>query len=113
MFRVGAVDHELLRNAVRLDDDVVDEDFAVRDGELVPSLALIPREFDEVGCDSLSSDDDESTVITNLVDVNAHADSAPIEATVARQEKSLLGVVSGQLGTEVAGAENNTNGLLT
>ena len=112
MFRVGAVDHELLRNAVRLDDDVVDEDFAVRDGELVPTLALIPREFNEVGCDSLSSNDNESTVIANLVDVHAHADSAPIEATVARHEKSLLRVVRGQLGAEVAGAKNNTDGLL-
>lgn len=39
---IRAVDHELLRCALWLDDDVVDEDWRIGDLELGPSLALVP-----------------------------------------------------------------------
>ena len=108
---VGTVDHELLGDAVRLDNDVVNEDFAVGDHERIPSLALVPREFDEVSGSIFARNNEKSAVVADFVDVDAHADRLPAETTVTRDEESLLGAVVGQLRAEVSCAEDDAYSL--
>mmetsp|Transcript_25739 Transcript_25739/g.32040 ORF Transcript_25739/g.32040 Transcript_25739/m.32040 type:complete len:286 (-) Transcript_25739:1075-1932(-) len=109
---IGTVDHELLGDAVGLDNDIFDVEIALGDLQRFPSLTLVPREFNEVSGAVLASDHKKGTVVANLVDVGAHADGPPGEATVPRQEEGLLRVVVGQLGAQVASAEDDTNGFL-
>jgi len=109
---VGAVDEELLGNAIGFKDDVLNEDVFVGDLELFPGLSFVPREFDELCGHTLFSNNDDGTMVANIVDVSTLFDDVPLQATVSRKEESLLLVVFSKVGAHVASAEYDTDSRL-
>lgn len=110
---VRAVDDELLGSALRLNDDVVDEDGHIADLKLLPGLALVPRVSNLLGRLMVRSSDEKRTVVSHLVDERNLGDLAPREATVSRQEGALSGVqLSLEVLTDVTNSHDNTNGTL-
>lgn len=67
MGSIGAVNNELLRDGVRLNNDVLHENFLVTNLKGFPSLSLVPREFDLLGGLALLSDDNNGSMVSNFV----------------------------------------------
>ena len=110
---VSAINHELLRDAVWLDDDVLNKDWLLRDFEASPALSFIPTVFNEGGGLVFACNDNDCTVVTDLVNMHANSHGSPSQTTVTRHEQSFLGVVCSEFGAKISCSKNNTNGFFT
>lgn len=111
---VCAVDDKLLRNTLRFDDDVINEDGHINDFKPLPSLALVPRVPDLLSRLHDGCGNNQSAVVTNLIDQRDLGYLEPDEATVARDESTglLIPTSRRQLFTDVSISHDDTKGSL-
>mmetsp|Transcript_23888 Transcript_23888/g.23575 ORF Transcript_23888/g.23575 Transcript_23888/m.23575 type:complete len:256 (+) Transcript_23888:492-1259(+) len=79
------IHHKLLRDAHRLNDNVADTHWCVRDCQRVPCQSLIKRVEDFLGELHVVGHDDEAAVVAELVDVGALAYLIPGQTPIPRQ----------------------------
>jgi hypothetical protein len=85
VLRLGTVDDKLLRDRQRLYNDVGDDDVLVRDLELVPRLALVIGVQDLVGGHAMLGQDNEASMVPDLIDVGALVDLRPVKPSISRE----------------------------
>ena len=85
VLRLGTVDDKLLRDRQRLYNDVGDDDVLVRDLELVPRFALVVGVQDLVGGHAMLGQDNEASMVPDLIDVGALVDLRPVKPSISRE----------------------------
>jgi len=110
---IRSIHHELLRNAVWFNDDVLNDERSIGDGQFLPSLTLVPRELNERGWFILLGNHDDGTMVTDVINVDSVSDVLPVETTVTRQVQSLWLSVLSQTLAQVTSAKDNTDCLLS
>ena len=74
---VSAEDNELLRDTVWLNNDLVNVDWMLRDVKNIPCLAFVPGELNVIYRLIGVSDDDDRSMVSNLIEIVANSDSVP------------------------------------
>ena len=78
---------------------------------MIPRLAFVPRKLYLIRRHVLLRDDNQSPVVSDLIDMYTGANSTPVQPTVPRQKQTLLGVVVSELLADVARSHHQTNGF--
>jgi len=79
---LSSVDKELLRGSSRLGNDVRDAELFGSDVDALPSLSIIPSELNFLGVFLKFRRDNESTMISNIVDVVSYMRRFPGDSTI-------------------------------
>ena len=78
---------------------------------MIPRLAFVPRKLYLIRGHILLCDDNQSPVVSDLIDMNTSANCAPVQPAVPRQKQALLGVVVSEPLADVARPHHQTNGF--
>ena len=80
---VCAIDHELLGDAIGLNHNVFNVEVVLIDFKRVPAFTFIPGEFNVVNRRVFLCDHNNSSMITNFVDVDTLSDNRPVQSAVS------------------------------
>lgn len=84
---IRPIHHKLLRDTVRLNNNVLDHQLFVCDLEFFPSCTLVPADFNLVNRHLLLCNRNNATVIPDFIDPAARFGPFPVEATVTGEEE--------------------------
>ena len=80
---VRPVNHELLGDAVGLNDDILNDQLLVGNLELVPSVSLVPRNLNLVDGNLLFGNGNDSSMIADFVNIRTRLGPLPVKTTVS------------------------------
>ena len=80
---VCAIDHELLGDAIGLNHNVFNVEVVLIDFKRVPTFTFIPREFNGVNWRVFFCNHNNSSMITNFIDIDTLSDNRPIQSAVS------------------------------
>ena len=106
---ISSIDEELLRCGLRLCNNVFDLHLIFRELVGVPGLAEIPREFDEASGFVHLGGDEESTMITDIVDVVSAVGGLESQTTVTGNVERLVDEVFGKGTSDISSSNHHTD----
>ena len=81
----------------------------LRDVKNIPCLAFVPGELNVIYRLIGVSDDDDRSMVSNLIEIVANSDSIPVQTTISRQVQALLRLVIRQSLANITSAKYDSD----